>query len=804
MDIFRQKNKLSNQLLDSIPLAYTRVNIVYDKSGKPVDIVLLEVNSAFKRIAGINRDELIGRNLTELFPQLKEKMFDLFSLHAEKSRKSSEYEFEIYIEQSSKWYDVFIKVIDEDSFTVVYSDCSKRKTIENELKQSESRFKSLYENATIGIYRTTPDGRILLANPTMVKLLGYSSFDELAKRNLESEGFNPEYPRSDFIKKLEVDGEIAGIEASWKTKDGKLIYISETAKAIKDNNGNIIYYEGTVEDITEKKIAELKITDLNHLFVELGIDPLVNIDTIVRKTGELLKGACSIYSCFNKEEKALLIWSDYNAPEDIIKKDNPEGYTCFEATMKAKNKAVVINNLQETEYINTDPNVKKYGFQSYLGFPVDINQKAVGSLCLFDLKPRTFSNTDVNIISTLAKALSLEHQRYVVENSLKDARVEAENANRAKNQFLSNMSHEIRTPLNGIMGFSEMLISQESDERKARMLKMVENAGNHLLHIVNDIFEYSKIESGKLTVRESDFYLSELIKDTIEFFSKDTKLKNLQVIFEEEEIEEDNLFGDSYKLTQILANVIGNAVKFTGSGYIMITAKSKLINDKVQTSIIVEDTGIGIDNDQFDIIFDEFRQLDFYLTKKSKGTGLGLSITKKLLDLINGNISVESELGKGSKFIIEIPFQPEKSNIKEVIMDPIVEKSEPELNKINILLAEDNEANQFLIKAISKSKGWNVTVVDDGEEAVEEYNRGNYDLILMDVQMPNMNGYEATKIIRDDEKSKGIHTPIIALTAYAMKSDKDMCIEAGMDDYISKPFKRQQFLDTIANALKAK
>lgn len=804
MEIFRQKNKMINPVFDNIPIPYLKNKIVYNKSGNPEDIILLEANHAFEKIAGVDRNKIIGGSLTELFPQLKDKMIDLFKLHAEKSSQQSEYEFEIYFEQSKKWYDVFVKVLDEESISVIFSDCSKRKGIENELQLSENRYKSLYENATIGIYRSTPDGKILLANPTLIKLLGFSNFDELAKRNLKLEGFNPEYPRSEYLEKLEADGVIAGIEASWVTSDGKLLYFSESAIVVKDNDSNVLYYEGTVEDITERKIAQNKITDLNHLFLELGINPLTNIDIIVRKTCELLNGACCIYSHYNKEEESFVIRSAFNAPDGIIKKDKPDGYICYEATMKANNKAVEINNLPQTEYINTDPNIKKFGFQSYLGFPVVIDQNTTGSLCLFDLKPRTFSNTDVNIISTLAKALSLEHQRHIDENNLENAKVEAENANRAKSQFLSNMSHEIRTPLNGILGFSEMLTSQEPDERKARMLKMIENAGNHLLQIINDIFEYSEIESGKTVVRESDFILSELIKDTIDFFIKDIELKKLQIIFNKEEVLEDNLYGDSYKLIQILANVIGNAVKFTGSGSILITAKSNLVNGIVKASIIVEDTGIGIHNDQLDSIFDEFRQLDYYLTKKSKGTGLGLSITKKILDLINGSISVESEPGRGSKFIIDIPFQTKKVNIKEEIMDPIADKPEPELNAINILLAEDNEANQFLIKAISKSKGWEVTVVDDGEEAVKEYDKGNYDLILMDVQMPNMNGYEATKIIREKEKSKGIHTPIIALTAYAMKSDKDMCIEAGMDAYISKPFKRIQFLDTILNALKDK
>ncbi len=252
--------------------------------------------------------------------------------------------------------------------------------------------------------------------------------------------------------------------------------------------------------------------------------------------------------------------------------------------------------------------------------------------------------------------------------------------------------------------------------------------------------------------------------------------------------------------------MISNAIKFTDEGSVLVIAGSEKINNFARIKIIVEDTGIGIHKNQLDKIFDEFNQLDYYLTKKIKGTGLGLTITKKLLDLLQGNIRVESEPGRGSRFIITIPFQIKTNNKVKAkkVMSDTEEKIKSGSKMVKILLAEDNEANQFLIKALTKTQDWDITVVDDGEKAVEQYKKDNYDLILMDVQMPVMNGYEATKIIREMENEKGIRTTIIALTAFAMESDRDLCIEAGMDDYIAKPFKRQQFLDAILAALKDK
>jgi CheY-like chemotaxis protein/anti-sigma regulatory factor (Ser/Thr protein kinase) len=269
-------------------------------------------------------------------------------------------------------------------------------------------------------------------------------------------------------------------------------------------------------------------------------------------------------------------------------------------------------------------------------------------------------------------------------------------------------------------------------------------------------------------------------------------------------IEIDNLFGDAYKLQQILVNLISNAIKFTEEGVVLLVIKSYETTDGVQCEILIEDTGIGIDKAHLDKIFDEFHQLEFYLTKKIKGTGLGLTIAKKLIEILGGTMKVESQTGKGSRFYLTIPFEPEKIIKTESIMSSTMEKSNSEKEKIKILLAEDNEANQFLIKAITKTKNWDILVVDNGQQAVDKFKDDHFDLVLMDVQMPVKNGYEATREIREIEKEKGTYTPIIALTAYAMKSDKDLCIEAGMDDYISKPFKRQQFLETIIDQLNKK
>jgi PAS domain S-box-containing protein len=804
MDIFRQKKKNSSEVINSIPLAFASFKIDFDTSGLPVNLTFLDINDIFESIAGIGRNEMIGKKLTEVFPELKSTLPHKFKTYAAKLNHLTTFEYETYIETRRKWYDVHVNVPDHNSLIILLSECTIRKSIEEELKESEFKFKNLYENSPVGLYRVSPEGNILMANNTLVKILGLSSVDELLKFDPKKSVNSFGKDGSGLKKSIETKGKINGNEASWTTKNGNIIYVRESAKEIHDKNGNIIYFEKTVEDITERKIAEMQIAELNHFFLEMGVDPKKNIHTIVKKTNEILKGFCSLYNRIDEKEKSLITWSEHNAPLDIKRTDKSEGHICYEATFKARHNPVIIEELNSTSFYQSDPNVIKYGLRSYLGMPVVVEGKTIGTLCVMYNKPRKFTDSDVNTIKTLAKTLSLEQKRYFSEEKLRNAIEEARQANLSKSQFLANMSHEIRTPLNGIIGFSEMLSSQEADERKVRILKMIEDSGYQLLQIINDIFDYSRIEAGKITLHPESFKLDEIINETVGYFDKAAKEKGLSLIVEFENLKENELFGDGFKFKQILINVLSNAIKFTDEGLVLVLVSSEKAGKVVQVKVTIEDTGIGINKDQLERIFDEFKQLEYYLTKRIKGTGLGLTITKKLLDLLDGNVTVESEQGKGSRFTISIPFQSElipETKIQEVMNKP-ENKKETVTKKIKILLAEDNEANQFLIKAITRSQEWDITIVDNGEKAVEQYKTGAFDIILMDVQMPVMNGYEATKIIRQIESEKGIHTPIIALTAYAMKADKDVCIESGMDDYISKPFKRQQFLDSIIDVLK--
>lgn len=790
--------------LNNIPFAVSVVEIVFDEEGIPSDLVFLYANSRFEQNSGKTKDQLVGYRIIHLFPEIKQKLVELFSQYGDHIVKGNQFEFEIEFDHTKKWYDIKISVLQKNELLIVSSDCTDKKLAEQKLIISEKRFKSHFENSTIGIYRTSPEGEILMANPALLKLLEYSSFEDLAKRNLETESFKTGYEREKYKKAIEETGSIIGWESVWETKRGKKIYIRESARVVRNSADGILFYEGTVEDVSEKKIAEMQISRLNHLFFDLKVDPKYNVDIIVNRANEILDGEFCLFSNFDYKNNTFNVVAESKLPKTFKRSGELKDFSSYNMFKDGQNMPVAINDIHKTDLVLSDPVFNEFGILSVIGSPLFLKNELVGSLCVMHTKSCSYTETEKEILGTLAKALSIEQTRYYVEEDLKKAKREAEEANRAKDQFLANMSHEIRTPLNGVIGFSELLLSREKDPQKIRLLKLVEDSGNHLLSLINDLFDYSKIETQTLTLVENDFDLVELVEEVTGFHTSKLNETKLKVSINKNGLEKKWVKGDGYKLRLILSNLIGNAIKFTESGSVNIELETlNKKNGDVTAAISIEDTGLGIEKEQLENIFDEFKQVEHYLTKKNQGTGLGLTIVKRLLDFMGGSINVKSNPGKGSKFVINLPLKSSGKNKSIETMNIIEEDPKSEAQSIKILLAEDNEANQFLIKAITRSRNWDITVVGDGEQAVSEFSKNQFDLVLMDVQMPVMNGYEATKIIRETEaeRANGERIPIIALTAYAMKADKDKCIEAGMDDYISKPFKRQEFLDRIVLAI---
>jgi PAS domain S-box-containing protein len=523
------------------------------------------------------------------------------------------------------------------------------RTAVQELRSSESRFRRLFENVLEGVYQTSSDGHILIANPALVRMLGYQSEEEFKRVNVEADLYARPEERAVFLRAFERDGELRNVELRLRRKDGEVITVLENGRRLTDPATGQTYYEGTLTDITGRKRAEQELR--NH----------------ARKL-EQAQGRL--------EQQASLL-------------------------------------VQQSE-------------------------------------------------------------------ELRQARDAALEASRLKSEFLANVSHEIRTPMNGVIGMTSLLLETNLSDEQRDYATTVRRSAEFLLSIINDILDFSKVEAGRMSLQRTGFSLRQTVAHAMQLLAHSAAQKGIELSWSVDDGVPDALRGDAGRLSQVLINLAGNAIKFTESGYVRVRwAVAAADAMGVSLRCEVSDSGIGISPESQSIVFQPFTQVDGSSTRRHGGTGLGLAICKQIIELMGGDIGVESELEKGSTFWFQVRLETQP------VAAPITPAISPS-NRADILVAEDNVINQRVATALIERRGYRADVVSNGQEALDALLRQSYALVLMDCQMPVMDGFEATREFRKRE-SQARRTPVIAMTAHAMSGDRERCIAAGMDDYLSKP-----------------
>lgn len=407
----------------------------------------------------------------------------------------------------------------------------------------------------------------------------------------------------------------------------------------------------------------------------------------------------------------------------------------------------------------------------------------------------SLQETELGESTVLLAVLRDITERKKHNKELRRAKEAAEAANKAKSEFLANMSHEIRTPLNGLIGMIDLTLLTDITEEQKDNLFTAKHSAINLLNVINDVLDFSKVEAGKLSLESINFSMEELLERILKQHGVAARQKGVAINSDICSLVPKILRGDPHRIQQILNNLVGNAVKFTDSGSIdVLVDLSKRHGERIELVISIKDTGVGIAQEDMDKLFASFSQVDASYTRKRGGTGLGLAISKRFIEKMGGNIWVKSAVGQGSTFSFTLQLNIGSSVAERKVVMPSIKQTK---HALNILLVEDDLVNQAVISRIIRESGHNILVANNGIEALEILEGETMDLILMDIQMPKMDGLEATRRIREKEAETGTYTPIVAITAYALEGDRDKFLAGGMDGYISKPIQIDTFLATI-------
>jgi len=689
-----------------------------------------------------------------------------------------EYEFRVILpEQGVQWRYGYARPAKMPDGSVLWhgfvNNITERRKQEEELaqthqemKKSKETFKSIVENMSDRVWEVDRQGRYTYSSSRVENHLGYTPAEIIGKTPFDfMTAEDAEKNARLFGKILQKKSRLINIE-NWNFhKNGTLVLLSTNGVPILDAVGELTGYRGCDNNITKLRLYEDELLKLSRAVAQ---SPTSIMMTNLQDEIEFVNPRFS-------EQTGYAVEDVIGKPPSFLQSSETPVETYTELTA-----ALTAGNIWRGELVS---------------------KRKDGSLYweLVSVSPIRNSLGDITHYLTVSEDVT---EKKILTENLIVAKEQADSANRAKSEFLAIMSHEIRTPMNGVIGMSSILLESGLPPKQHEYAEIVCRSGENLLVLVNDILDFSKIESGKLELEQIEFNLHIVLDDINRLLAFRADEAGLELTYRIDPGVPIFLKGDPGRVRQVVTNLVGNALKFTQKG--SVTVAVSLVADQdgvVMVKFSIIDTGIGIPESRISALFSPFTQVDASTTRKYGGTGLGLAICKQLAELMGGEIGVTSEEEKGSTFWFTARFEKQSAEAINANKTGVCSLQDSQLHAVNkrddlvahILLAEDNLINQKVALHMLKTIGHTVDAVADGQQAVEALSKVYYDLVLMDCMMPVMNGYEATASIRDLNSNVLNHNiPIIAITANAMKEDRDKCLESGMDDYVSKPVKKNE------------
>ena len=761
------KTTVSKDYVDNIIKSMINSLIVVSPENK-----IIRTNTATCMLLGYEEKELVGRTVETIFggngsskdPWMKTMFAENHVSNIEEIYRTKNGQEIPVLLSASVMYDAN-KVI--RGIVYVAQDITERKRAEEALRESENKYRKIFENVQDIFYQTDNKGNIIDISPSIERYSGFPR-EELIGKPVAEVYRNPE-DRIKLVQTIREKGEVVDYELRLKSKDNRLIYTSANAHIFFDSAGKPIGVEGTLRDITERKRAE---------------EELQKLAAVVRYSSEL------------------------------VTLTNLDGKMVFLNEAGAKMLGISPEKIEQTNILEIIPDHLKERVQNEVLPALMSHGTWEGDLQYLNLKSGQL--TDVHTMGFMIKdavtgaplflanvSLDITEQKKL-EAALHKAKEEAERANRAKTIFLANMSHEIRTPMNAILGFSQLMQRDPTvTPRQRQQLNTINRSGEHLLALINDILEISKIEAGRVTLNPTAFDLHALLNDLEMMFRLRTDAKNLQ--FSVERIGEVPRFVvcDEGKLREVLINLLGNAVKFTKKGEVILRVRARQEETRgLRLLVEVEDTGPGMAAEEMGRLFHHFEQARAG-REAGAGTGLGLAISREFVRLMGGDITISSQVGKGSLFRFDIALQEaDPAAVVVKAESRHVRGLQPGQPEYRVLVADDKEDNRELLSEMLGSVGFQIRQAVDGEDAVKEFEMWKPSLILMDLRMPVVDGYEAIRRIRASFRGKEVK--IIAVTASAFEETRQDVLAIGADDFVSKPFREMELIDKMGRLLGVK